>query len=87
MKLVMEVEDQGTISFKRSIIPNRSSDGFTSSYAIDEQTVTWTKYEEKLKSFGILVKARNFLVFQVSGSQQINAHSCSLLMQQMLAHT
>ncbi len=29
------------------------------------QVVAWEGYNEKLESLGILVKARNFLVFQV----------------------
>jgi structural maintenance of chromosome 1 len=36
-----------------------------SEYQIDNRTVSWEEYNAKLKSFGILVKARNFLVFQV----------------------
>ncbi|KAK6940660.1 RecF/RecN/SMC, N-terminal [Dillenia turbinata] len=35
-----------------------------SEYRIDGKIVTWDDYNGKLKSFGILVKARNFLVFQ-----------------------
>lgn len=36
-----------------------------SEYRIDDKAVTWDAYGAKLKSLGILVKARNFLVFQV----------------------
>ncbi|CAN6476895.1 unnamed protein product [Victoria cruziana] len=35
-----------------------------SSYRINGEQVTWGEYNDKLKSIGILVKARNFLVFQ-----------------------
>ncbi|XP_020081936.1 structural maintenance of chromosomes protein 1-like [Ananas comosus] len=35
-----------------------------SEYRIDGRVVTWDEYNSKLKSLGILVKARNFLVFQ-----------------------
>ncbi|CAL4999284.1 unnamed protein product [Urochloa decumbens] len=35
-----------------------------SEYRIDGRIVTWDDYNAKLKSLGILVKARNFLVFQ-----------------------
>ena len=65
MKLVLETDGEGTTSFQRSIVAGRGEETFTSQYALDGRTVTWAAYEEKLKSFGILVKARNFLVFQV----------------------
>ncbi|CAL5001681.1 unnamed protein product [Urochloa decumbens] len=35
-----------------------------SEYRIDGRIVTWDDYNAKLKSLGILVKARNFLIFQ-----------------------
>jgi structural maintenance of chromosome 1 len=37
-----------------------------SEYRIDGRVVNWEDYNAKLRSLGILVKARNFLVFQVS---------------------
>ncbi|RWW72386.1 hypothetical protein BHE74_00019811 [Ensete ventricosum] len=37
-----------------------------SEYRIDGRVVGWDEYNGKLKSLGILVKARNFLVFQVT---------------------
>ena len=45
--------------FSRTISNSGSSD-----YKIDNKTVTFDQYADKLKQFGILVKARNFLVFQ-----------------------
>ena len=33
-------------------------------YAIDAKTVSWETYEQALAAENILVKARNFLVFQ-----------------------
>lgn len=36
-----------------------------SEYRINGSLVTWEEYNDRLKSIGILVKARNFLVFQV----------------------
>ncbi|WVZ83246.1 hypothetical protein U9M48_030414 [Paspalum notatum var. saurae] len=36
-----------------------------SEYCIDSRLVTWDDYNAKLRSLGILVKACNFLVFQV----------------------
>ena len=58
--------DEEEIHFTRSIVPTSASETtFQSQYKIDGRTVTWDAYNAKLKSFGILVKARNFLVFQV----------------------
>ncbi|RWW20667.1 hypothetical protein GW17_00015214 [Ensete ventricosum] len=37
-----------------------------SEYRIDGRVVGWDEYNGKLKSLGILVKARNFLVFQIT---------------------
>lgn len=64
VKLVLETDGQDDTSFQRTIVMGRSFDTYTSQYAINERTVSWAAYEEKLKTFGILVKARNFLVFQ-----------------------
>ena len=52
--------------FTRAIVPTSASEDatFQSQYKIDDRTVSWEAYNTKLKSFGILVKARNFLVFQ-----------------------
>jgi structural maintenance of chromosome 1 len=47
------------VRFSRTISNSGSSD-----YKIDNKTVTFEEYADKLKQFGILVKARNFLVFQ-----------------------
>ncbi|KAJ3677874.1 hypothetical protein LUZ60_001677 [Juncus effusus] len=70
-----EKEQRGRRAFVR-LIYQRSADGseiqFTrtitgqggSEYRIDNRVVTWDEYNSTLKSFGILVKARNFLVFQ-----------------------
>ena len=37
----------------------------TSEYRLGEAVVTAEEYNDRLKDFGVLVKARNFLVFQV----------------------
>ena len=37
----------------------------TSEYSINGKTVTYKKYSDKLESFNILVKAKNFLIQQV----------------------
>lgn len=36
-----------------------------SQYSINGKVVAWETYDARLQKFGILVKARNFLVFQV----------------------
>jgi structural maintenance of chromosome 1 len=55
-----EEVDPGTeVSFSRSV----ASTG-VSTYRIDRKEVTYEEYERKLESIGVLVKARNFLVFQ-----------------------
>jgi structural maintenance of chromosome 1 len=48
-----------TTKFQRTIRPNGSGD-----YRINNKVVTYKQYEDKLASIGVLVKARNFLVFQ-----------------------
>ena len=35
-----------------------------SQYRLDQKVVTWDKYNAKLESLDLIVKARNFLVFQ-----------------------
>ncbi|KAH0934614.1 hypothetical protein HID58_011731 [Brassica napus] len=48
------------LRFTRTI----TTSGESSEYRIDNRVVTWEEYNGKLRSIGILVKARNFLVFQ-----------------------
>jgi structural maintenance of chromosome 1 len=55
---VYEAEDE-TIRFTRSVLPSGSSE-----YRINEKQVTFAKYLAVLEKQNILVKARNFLVFQ-----------------------
>ena len=52
----------------RGIISSSAAEDatFQSQYKINDRTVSWDAYTIKLKSIGILVKARNFLVFQAS---------------------
>ncbi|KAG2393409.1 hypothetical protein C9374_006940 [Naegleria lovaniensis] len=54
-----EEEEGAEVEFTRTI----SAQGQTE-YKINHKTVQASDYERKLKSFGILTKARNFLVFQ-----------------------
>lgn len=58
--LVYQESDGSEMEFTRSITPAGSSE-----YRINDRMVNWDEYNETLKKLGILVKARNFLVFQV----------------------
>jgi structural maintenance of chromosome 1 len=60
VKLVYVLGSGEELHFTRTISSNGSSE-----YRIDNQSVGWDAYNNKMKSLGILVKARNFLVFQV----------------------
>lgn len=54
------LQGNGTeIQFTRTITPAGGSE-----YRVDGRLLNWDEYNGKLKSLGILVKARNFLVFQ-----------------------
>ncbi|KAH6810022.1 Structural maintenance of chromosomes family protein [Perilla frutescens var. frutescens] len=57
--LVFQRPDGVEIEFTRSITPAGSSE-----YRLGDRMVNWDEYNGELKSHGILVKARNFLVFQ-----------------------
>ena len=50
--------DEETL-FSRSISPNGVGE-----YKIDDETVSFAEYEERLGEIGVILKARNFLVFQ-----------------------
>ncbi|KAG2489243.1 hypothetical protein HYH03_012263 [Edaphochlamys debaryana] len=59
------------LHFTRAILPTGSGadpegagGGFRSEYRIDGRAVSWEAYAARLGSLGILVKVRNFLVFQ-----------------------
>lgn len=58
--LVYALSSGAEIHFTRTITSSGGSE-----YRIDGRVVTWDQYNEKLRELGILVKARNFLVFQV----------------------
>ncbi|GIL86373.1 hypothetical protein Vretimale_11686 [Volvox reticuliferus] len=75
VKLVYAVEErregdgqsvERELTFSRVIMPTSSDPdaAFKSEYRIDDRTVTWEAYSNRLASLGILVKVRNFLVFQ-----------------------
>lgn len=55
-------EDSGREwTFRRTVIASENS---ASSYSLNGKTVLWTQYTAQLEKFNILVKAKNFLVFQ-----------------------
>ncbi|CAM0911489.1 unnamed protein product [Alopecurus aequalis] len=58
-----------------------------SEYRIDGRVVTWDDYNAKLRSLGILVKARNFLVFQgdVESIASKNPKELTALLEQIAA--
>lgn len=60
VKLVYLQGDGTELSFTRGITLQSASE-----YRIDDKVVSWDEYNNKMRSLGILVKARNFLVFQV----------------------
>lgn len=67
VKLVYETDEGEEVHFSRVIQPSSSEAGatYTSVYKINERVVSWDAYSKRLAGYGILVKVRNFLVFQV----------------------
>ncbi|KAK8506157.1 hypothetical protein V6N13_002797 [Hibiscus sabdariffa] len=59
VRLVYQLAGGTKLRFTRTILPSGGSE-----YQIDGSNVNWDEYNGKLRSLGILVKARNFLVFQ-----------------------
>ncbi|KAL0676836.1 hypothetical protein Bca4012_004817 [Brassica carinata] len=60
VRLVYLLDEGGVeLRFTRTITSSGGSE-----YRIDNRVVNWEEYNGKLRSIGILVKARNFLVFQ-----------------------
>ncbi|XP_039020328.1 structural maintenance of chromosomes protein 1-like [Hibiscus syriacus] len=59
VRLVYQLAGGSELRFTRTILPTGGSE-----YQIDGSNVNWDEYNGKLRSLGILVKARNFLVFQ-----------------------
>ena len=60
VRLVYLLPDGSELQFTRAITSSGGSE-----YRIDGRVVNWDEYNARLKELGILVKARNFLVFQV----------------------
>lgn len=67
VKLVYVTEGDEEVHFCRVIQPSNSEPTatYSSVYKINDRVVTWDAYNKKLAGYGILVKVRNFLVFQV----------------------
>jgi len=59
MSSLDEDDNEGEIQFTRTILASSASE-----YRIDGRKATEKDYQTKLKSVGLLVKSRNFLVFQ-----------------------
>ena len=70
VKLVYASTEGEETHFSRMISPSSSTADatFQSQYKLNSKTVSWEGYNKQLKEYNILVKARNFLVFQVSYS-------------------
>ena len=64
VSLVFETKEGKEVTFGRTILPARGGETWISQYTLNGKAVTAESYNSKLESFGILVKARNFLVFQ-----------------------
>jgi len=67
VQLVYVTDSDEEVTFSRVIQPSGADldAAYHSVYKIDARAVTWDAYAQRLGTFGILVKARNFLVFQV----------------------
>lgn len=72
VKLVYETDAGEEIQFCRVIQPSsaEATATYSSVYKINDRVVTWDAYSKKLAGYGILVKVRNFLVFQVSHTRE-----------------
>ncbi|GMK58711.1 hypothetical protein CspeluHIS016_0601530 [Cutaneotrichosporon spelunceum] len=59
--IVFEDDSGKEWNFKRTMSASGSA---ASVYSLNSKTVSWTDYNKQLEKFNILVKAKNFLVFQ-----------------------
>jgi structural maintenance of chromosome 1 len=62
--LVFQDPSGAEVLFSRAILPSAGGDSYASQYRVDGRAVGAEAYTARLESYGILVKARNFLVFQ-----------------------
>ncbi|KAL8236332.1 hypothetical protein R6Q59_017413 [Mikania micrantha] len=80
VKLVYRLENGTDLLFTRTITSAGGSE-----YRVDDRVVNWDDYSAKLKTLGILVKARNFLVFQgdVESVASKNPKELTMLLEQI----
>ncbi|KAI3741954.1 hypothetical protein L1987_59633 [Smallanthus sonchifolius] len=80
VKLVYRLENGTDLLFTRTITSAGGSE-----YRVDDRVVNWDDYSARLKSLGILVKARNFLVFQgdVESVASKNPRELTMLLEQI----
>ncbi|GMH41446.1 hypothetical protein BSKO_09356 [Bryopsis sp. KO-2023] len=87
VKLVFLDPDGVEIQFSRKIVPSGSGPdaSYQSQYRIDERLVGRDAYVGKMKQYGVLVKARNFLVFQgdIESVAQMNPSALTTLVEQI----
>lgn len=79
VKLVFATGEGEEVAFARVIAPSGgTAEAYTSHYRIDGREVRWDAYNARLQSYGILVQARNFLVFQARSlsAEQATGHRC-----------
>jgi hypothetical protein len=69
VRLIYETDEGDEVFFSRHITAAGASE-----YRIDGRVVSADGYNERLKVFGILVKARNFLVFQARPPHHLPPH-------------
>ncbi|KAK4795735.1 hypothetical protein SAY86_028061 [Trapa natans] len=80
VRLVYLMGNGSELQFTRTITSTGGSE-----YRIDGKVVTWDDYKARLKSLGILVNARNFLVFQgdVESIASKNPKELTVLLEQI----
>ncbi|XP_031403402.1 structural maintenance of chromosomes protein 1 [Punica granatum] len=80
VRLVYLMGNGSELQFTRTITSTGGSE-----YRIDGKVVTWDEYKARLKSLGILVNARNFLVFQgdVESIASKNPKELTVLLEQI----
>ncbi|KAI7730151.1 hypothetical protein M8C21_001439 [Ambrosia artemisiifolia] len=80
VKLVYRLENGTDLLFTRTITSAGGSE-----YRVDDKVVNWDEYSSRLKTLGILVKARNFLVFQgdVESVASKNPRELTVLLEQI----
>jgi structural maintenance of chromosome 1 len=80
VRLVYQMANNSEIQFTRTITSTGASE-----YRMDGNIITWNDYKAKLKSLGVLVNARNFLVFQgdVESIASKNPKELTILIEQI----